>query len=61
MLEDVQARRPTEIDFICGPVVRTGERLGVPVPLHAALWRLIKAKELSWSLAHGTEQEVVNA
>ena len=58
MLEDVQARRPTEIDFICGPVVRTGERLGLPAPLHAALWRLIKAKELSWSLAHGTEQEV---
>jgi 2-dehydropantoate 2-reductase len=49
MLEDVEARRPTEIDLITGALVREGERLGVPVPLHAALYRLIKAKEASWT------------
>ncbi|MBA2383742.1 MAG: 2-dehydropantoate 2-reductase [Actinobacteria bacterium] len=48
MLEDVEARRPTEIDLITGALVREGERLGVPVPLHTALYRLIKAKEASW-------------
>jgi 2-dehydropantoate 2-reductase len=49
MLEDVQARRPTEVDQISGALVREAERLGVPVPLHAALWRLVKAREASWS------------
>src|SRR5215210_1851691 len=34
MLEDVDARRPTEIDLITGALVREAARLGVPVPLH---------------------------
>ena len=50
MLEDVEARRPTEIDLITGSLVREAERHGVPVPLHTALYRLIKAKEASWQL-----------
>jgi 2-dehydropantoate 2-reductase len=49
MLEDVQARRPTEVDQISGALVREAERLGVPAPLHTALWRLVKAREASWS------------
>ena len=49
MLEDVQARRPTEVDQISGALVREADRLGVPVPLHAALWRLVKGREASWS------------
>ncbi|MBA3788117.1 MAG: 2-dehydropantoate 2-reductase [Actinobacteria bacterium] len=53
MLEDVEARRPTEIDSITGALVREAERLGVPVPLHTALYRLIKAKEASWELETG--------
>jgi 2-dehydropantoate 2-reductase len=48
MLEDVEARRPTEIELITGSLVREAERLGVPVPLHQMLYRLIKAKEASW-------------
>jgi 2-dehydropantoate 2-reductase len=48
MLEDVEARRPTEIELITGSLVREAERLDVPVPLHTALYRLIKAKEASW-------------
>ncbi len=48
MLEDVEARRPTEIELITGALVREGERLGVPVPLHTALYRLVKAREASW-------------
>jgi 2-dehydropantoate 2-reductase len=48
MLEDVDARRPTEIDLITGALIREADRLGVPVPLHKAMFRLIKAKEASW-------------
>jgi 2-dehydropantoate 2-reductase len=49
MLEDIDARRATEVDMITGALVREGERLGVPVPLHTALYRLVKAKEASWN------------
>ena len=49
MLEDVDAQRPTEIELITGSLVREAERLGVPVPLHTALYRLVKAKEESWA------------
>ena len=48
MLEDVNARRPTEVDMITGSLVREAHRLGVPVPLHETMYRLIKAKEASW-------------
>jgi 2-dehydropantoate 2-reductase len=48
MLEDVEARRPTEIELITGSLIREAERLGVPAPLHTTLYRLIKAKEESW-------------
>ncbi len=49
MLEDVEAHRPTEIDLITGSLVREAGRHGVDVPLHTALYRLVKAKEESWS------------
>ena len=51
MLEDVRSRRPTEVDWISGALAREGERLGVPVPLNAAVWRLVKGKEGSWERA----------
>ena len=49
MLEDVEAHRPTEVDLITGALVREAGRHGVDVPLHTALYRLVKAKEDSWS------------
>ena len=48
MLEDVEARRPTEVDHITGALVREAGRLGVPVPLQTAMYRLVKAREESW-------------
>lgn len=48
MLEDVEAQRTTEIDLITGSLVREAERHGVPVPLHRALYALVKGKEASW-------------
>ena len=49
MLEDVNAHRPTEIELITGSLVREAARAGVPVPLHTAVYSLVKAKEASYS------------
>lgn len=49
MLDDVRARRPTEIDWLTGAVVREARRVGVPAPIHETLYRLVKARELSWT------------
>jgi 2-dehydropantoate 2-reductase len=48
MLEDVDARRETEIELITGSIVREAERHGVPVPLHTALQALVRGRESSW-------------
>ena len=48
MLEDVRSRRPTEVDFITGALVREAERLDVEVPLQTVMYRLVKAREASW-------------
>jgi len=45
MLEDVRAGRLTEIDFITGALVREAAKTDVPVPLHTAMYRLVKARE----------------
>jgi 2-dehydropantoate 2-reductase len=45
MLEDVRSGRRTEVDYITGALVREAERVGVPVPLHTAMYRLVKARE----------------
>jgi 2-dehydropantoate 2-reductase len=49
MLEDVEARRPTEVDLITGALVREADRVGVDAPLHRALYRLVKAREASYT------------
>jgi 2-dehydropantoate 2-reductase len=49
MLEDIEAKRPTEVDLINGALVREATRGNVPVPLHRALYALVKAKEASYS------------
>jgi 2-dehydropantoate 2-reductase len=49
MLQDVEARRPTEIDYLNGGIVRFGEEHGVPTPLNAAIWALVKGLEASWA------------
>ncbi|HVO63453.1 MAG TPA: 2-dehydropantoate 2-reductase [Terriglobales bacterium] len=51
MLYDVRHHLPTEIDFLSGAIAREAERLGVPAPLHTAVYRLLKGKEASWSFA----------
>jgi len=48
MLEDVEAHRQTEIELITGSLVREAERHDVRVPLHAALYALVRGKQESW-------------
>ena len=48
MLQDVEARRTTEIDFLNGGIVRFGREHGVPTPLNEAIWALVKGVEESW-------------
>jgi len=49
MLQDVEAGRPTEIDFLNGAIVAFGERNGVDAPLNRALTALVKGLEGSAS------------
>jgi 2-dehydropantoate 2-reductase len=49
MLEDVEAHRPTELELINGSLVREARRHGVSVPLQTALYRLVRAREASYS------------
>jgi 2-dehydropantoate 2-reductase len=49
MLEDVESRRPTEVELINGALVREAIRHGVEAPLQTALYRLVKAREASYS------------
>jgi 2-dehydropantoate 2-reductase len=48
MLQDVEARRATEVDFLNGGIVRAGEEQRVATPLNRAVWALVKGLERSW-------------
>jgi 2-dehydropantoate 2-reductase len=50
MLQDVEARRPTEVDFLNGGISRFGREQGIETPLNDALWALVKGLEHSWKL-----------
>lgn len=43
MLQDVLRGAPTEIDAICGAVTQRGKVVGVPTPVNAMCWQLVKA------------------
>jgi 2-dehydropantoate 2-reductase len=49
MLDDVRSKRPTEIDWITGAIVREAGKAGLAVPIHEALYRLVRALESSWA------------
>ena len=48
MLQDVEARRPTEIDYLNGGIARFGRGQSVPTPMNDAVTALIKGLEASW-------------
>tara|TARA_Y100000766_G_C18866187_1_gene585851 strand:- start:980 stop:1588 length:609 start_codon:yes stop_codon:yes gene_type:complete len=47
MLQDLMAGRKTEIDSLCGYIIRRGEELGMPTPLNSMLMALVKGVEMS--------------
>ncbi len=49
MLQDVEARRRTEVDYLNGGIARFGRELGVPTPLNDAVTALVKGVEKSWT------------
>jgi 2-dehydropantoate 2-reductase len=49
MLQDVEARRQTEVDFLNGGIADFGHRYGVPTPGHETIRALIKGVEASWA------------
>ncbi|CAN5690221.1 2-dehydropantoate 2-reductase [soil metagenome] len=49
MLQDVETRRRTEIDYLNGGIGRFGREHGVSTPLNDALTALVKALEDSWT------------
>ncbi len=48
MLQDIEARRTTEIDYLNGGIARFGAELGVPSPLNDTIAALIRGIETSW-------------
>lgn len=53
MLSDVRARQSTEIDWLTGAVVQQAKELGIAVPIHEALFGLVKGLEHSWQHTTG--------
>jgi 2-dehydropantoate 2-reductase len=49
MLQDVLARRDTEIDVLNGGICAEGRRVGAPTPLHDSMVALVKGLERSWT------------
>jgi 2-dehydropantoate 2-reductase len=49
MLQDVESKRQTEIDYLNGGIVRFGREHGVATPANEAIWALVKGLERSWS------------
>lgn len=45
MLQDIQRNAPTEIDSLCGSVVRSGRMVDLPTPVNEILMLLIQAKK----------------
>ncbi len=48
MLQDVEARRQTEINYLNGGIVRFGREHGVATPLNEMITALVKGLEASW-------------
>jgi 2-dehydropantoate 2-reductase len=49
MLQDVEARRQTEVDYLNGGIVEFGRRYGVATPQNETIWALMKGVEASWA------------
>jgi len=48
MLQDVEAKRKTEVEYFSGTVIAYGSRLGVAVPVNTTMYELIKGLEANY-------------
>jgi 2-dehydropantoate 2-reductase len=58
MLQDVLRGAPTEVDAICGAVVKTGQKHNINTPANWTCWKLIKAldgKAIATEISSHTE------
>ncbi|WP_438446289.1 ketopantoate reductase family protein [Gorillibacterium sp. sgz5001074] len=55
MLQDMEAGRRTELEWLNGSLLRVAGRLGLDLPVHGAVYRLVRCRE-SWNeCTAGTE------
>lgn len=50
MLQDVQARRKTEVDYISGDIIELSRKWNYPCPVNLTMYYLIKSKESAYLL-----------
>lgn len=48
MLQDVQARQQTEVDYISGDIIRLSRKWNLPCPVNLTMYYLIKSKESAY-------------
>jgi len=48
MLQDVEAKRKTEVEMFAGKVIELGKKHGIPTPINQTLYRFIKVIEESY-------------
>jgi 2-dehydropantoate 2-reductase len=54
MLQDVEARRRTEVDALNGGIARFGSEYGIPTPLNETIWALMHGLERSMNREEAT-------
>lgn len=45
MLQDIEAKRKTEVDYFAGTVIEIGKKLNIPTPVNNVLYCIIKSME----------------
>lgn len=48
MLQDVEAKRITEVDMLAGKMIELGKKYDIPVPMNEVLFKMIKALEANY-------------
>ncbi len=51
MFQDVRRGAPTEIDAICGAVMRKGQKHGIRTPYNKACWTMVRASVSSYAVS----------
>jgi 2-dehydropantoate 2-reductase len=45
MLQDIEAKRKTEVEMFAGKVIELGRKYGIPAPVNLTIYRAIKVME----------------